>query len=366
VEKAKQKIVEDKTFGLKNKNKSKTVQNYIKGVAHQVGGVQKGGLSAIEQKEFAERAEKKKQKEEEAFLNSLSKTVNVIKQAVLEDGQKAQDVLCEYFKKDGSCPYGDACEFSHDINIEFNQGTFDIYTDLRNVKGGGKEMEMFRLAEERDGKRKKVQSTIVCKFFLDAIHKKVYGLKWDCPNGDECQYRHCIPKDYILKSKQAKQEDMTFEEFLNLEEQIDEERTRITQFGRPVTDENYEVWRKARDERRDKTRTEKEKEFALRQTGIQLFQNSQKNNIVIQDDEGAAEELKAGNAEDIDVLEEIVERDIFFKDIKDDENTLDELSKQLKGIKVNAELFGGDENLDDLDNLEDDEKNNNEEKKPTL
>lgn len=36
MQKEKAKIVEDKTFGLKNKNKSKTVQNYVKQVSNQV------------------------------------------------------------------------------------------------------------------------------------------------------------------------------------------------------------------------------------------------------------------------------------------------------------------------------------------
>ena len=35
-QKAKAKVVEDKTFGLKNKNKSKQVQKYIKEVSNQV------------------------------------------------------------------------------------------------------------------------------------------------------------------------------------------------------------------------------------------------------------------------------------------------------------------------------------------
>lgn len=34
--KQKEKVVQDRTFGLKNKNKSKTVQTFIKGVAHAV------------------------------------------------------------------------------------------------------------------------------------------------------------------------------------------------------------------------------------------------------------------------------------------------------------------------------------------
>lgn len=38
VEKKKEKLVEDKTFGLKNKNKSKNVQKYIQEVTKQVKG----------------------------------------------------------------------------------------------------------------------------------------------------------------------------------------------------------------------------------------------------------------------------------------------------------------------------------------
>ena len=47
LKKEKEKLVEDKTFGLKNKNKSKAVQNYVKGVTNQVmqGGQQKVRLS---------------------------------------------------------------------------------------------------------------------------------------------------------------------------------------------------------------------------------------------------------------------------------------------------------------------------------
>jgi len=36
IQKVKEKIVEDKTFGLKNKNKSKTVQQYVESVRRRV------------------------------------------------------------------------------------------------------------------------------------------------------------------------------------------------------------------------------------------------------------------------------------------------------------------------------------------
>ncbi len=37
-DKKKNKIIEDKTFGLKNKNKSKSVQKYVQSVSSQVKG----------------------------------------------------------------------------------------------------------------------------------------------------------------------------------------------------------------------------------------------------------------------------------------------------------------------------------------
>ena len=120
--KKQEKIIEDKTFGLKNKNKSKTVQNYIKGVASVVKGT--AGQTHLN-KEFQEKAEKKKKKEEEAFLNSLYKTVKVIKQKDVESDEDAKYILCEFFKA-GYCEKGDECEFSHDLNIEFNVYLFKI------------------------------------------------------------------------------------------------------------------------------------------------------------------------------------------------------------------------------------------------
>ena len=71
------------------------------------------------QKEFEGRQEKKRAKEEEAFLNSLIKTAHNIQQVEPEEGQETTSVLCAYFKE-GICKKGDKCPYSHDLNIEFN------------------------------------------------------------------------------------------------------------------------------------------------------------------------------------------------------------------------------------------------------
>ena len=192
-----EKIIEDKTFGLKNKNKSTAVKKYIKGIennARQKVGLEKEDKSAM----YREKAEKKKQKQDEAFMNSLYKHVQAAKKQEVPPGEDAKNIICENFKN-GNCPLGDKCPFSHDLNLKYNQGTFDIYTDLRDAKKTMTvEFEVNKIAEQKEKKRGKVPSNIVCKYFLDAVKKKQYGWKWECPNGDDCHYRHSLPEGYIL------------------------------------------------------------------------------------------------------------------------------------------------------------------------
>lgn len=122
IQKEQARIIEDKTFGLKNKNKSKVVQSYIKGVENVV----KGGKGQKDvQKDFEDKALKKKLREEEAFLNSLIKTVTAVKQAEVSDEDEKKKVLCEFFKQ-GFCEDGNNCKFSHDLNIEFNVSAYII------------------------------------------------------------------------------------------------------------------------------------------------------------------------------------------------------------------------------------------------
>lgn len=75
------KVVEDKTFGLKNKNKSKTVQNYVKSVTNQIMNKnQKGGMEKQLAEEFKAKAEKKKELEQKALLQSLFTSMSAISQ----------------------------------------------------------------------------------------------------------------------------------------------------------------------------------------------------------------------------------------------------------------------------------------------
>jgi len=183
--------------------------------------------------------------EDDAFLNFIVKTVTNIKQQEAEEGEDSKTILCAFFKE-GVCKKGDNCIYSHDMNVNFNQGALDIYTDLRDVNMNNEETEINKIAEEKDKKRSKLcQSKIVCRYFLEAVSKKIYGFKWECPNGIDCQYRHYLPKGYVIQTKEDRiQEEMTAEEFINFEEQIDEERNRVAIKGIPVNDTTFGEWKK--------------------------------------------------------------------------------------------------------------------------
>ena len=60
----------------------------------------------------------------------------------------------------------------------------------------------------------------VCKHFLHAIEKAVYGWFWECPNGEKCIYRHALPPGFVFKKvqKEAVQEEtITMEELVERE-----------------------------------------------------------------------------------------------------------------------------------------------------
>ena len=85
--KAQEKIIEDRTFGLKNKNKSSKVQKFVKSVAQAVKGVPKGGEQAQKEREYKEKVEKKKQQEKEALIASLFKSVANVNQQQPKEGR---------------------------------------------------------------------------------------------------------------------------------------------------------------------------------------------------------------------------------------------------------------------------------------
>ena len=207
---------------------------------------------------------------------------------------------------------------------------------------------------------------------MDAVKKKQYGWKWECPNGDDCHYRHSLPEGYILVTAKEKQEEMTSEEYMNLEAQIDEERARISVNGTKVDEKSFMEWKRKRDEFRKIEEAEKiEMEKKLHQksklTGVQLFKKQAE---LFKDDEDAQDlkeeqeqekkerEKEDGVAPDKDqVMEGVLGKE------KSEDQDAKELEEGVKDVKINEDLFKEDANLDELDDIADDDDKKEDDKK---
>ncbi|CAB1326952.1 unnamed protein product, partial [Coregonus sp. 'balchen'] len=106
-EKKKEKIIDDKTFGLKNKKGGKQ-QKCIKNVSQQVKQVPGSKVGA----------EGDKNKRPVVAAQKVAKGVD------------PKSVLCAFFKQ-GQCTKGDKCRFSHDLTLERKCEKRSLYFDKR-------------------------------------------------------------------------------------------------------------------------------------------------------------------------------------------------------------------------------------------
>lgn len=279
-QKQKQKIIEDKTFGLKNKNKSAKVGKYVATVEKQVkeSGV---GRKAAKEAEVA-KAERERQREEtekkQAELATLFKPV--VAPQKIPFGVDPKGVLCAAWKASGTCAKGDRCRFSHDPAVERRAAKINVYTDARDSERAAKEadtMDTWDTDKLQDVVRRKQQradnaTDIVCKYFLDAIEQRKYGWFWECPNGgDQCKYRHALPPGYVLrrdlpgKEGAGDDDDETHTITISLEEFLESERFKIDK-RTPVTAESFATWKTSRKARAaaEQARQDKEREAEVR------------------------------------------------------------------------------------------------------
>ncbi|XP_033628852.1 zinc finger CCCH domain-containing protein 15-like [Asterias rubens] len=243
VEKKKDKLIEDKTFGLKNKKGAKT-QNYIKTVTTQV----KQGNQKAKAKDEVDKKTKKKQEQDE--LNLLFKPVAI--QQKVAKGVDPKTVVCAFFKQ-GTCTKGDKCKFSHDLAVERKAAKRNLYEDSREDELANDTMDNWdeeklkevvekKHMEENTGKPK---TDKVCKFFIQAIEECKYGWFWVCPNGgDKCMYRHALPVGFVLKSQKKKQDEQQEEQKITIEELIEQERSKLGAQQTKITLETFLAWKR--------------------------------------------------------------------------------------------------------------------------
>jgi hypothetical protein len=197
------KIVEDRTFGMKNKKGAQTQRQ----IAQMTTSAKAGGTPE-EKKKAADKLQREKEK---AASEALAKeTMELFKPAQVQKvpfGVDPKTVLCQFYKK-GHCEKGRKCKFSHDLAIERKAVKKDLYQDTRE------EEEKAKRAQEtnEDWDEDKLQAVVlskkgnqqcttdkVCKFFIDAVEEGKYGWFWTCPNGgDKCKYQHKLPAGYVI------------------------------------------------------------------------------------------------------------------------------------------------------------------------
>lgn len=265
----KQKVVEDKTFGLKNKNKSKSVQKYVQSLKQ-----------SVQPKPDATKINAQKKKEEEQArekeLNELLKVA--IRQPKVPVGVDPKSILCEHFKL-GQCAKGFKCKFSHDLNVQRKGEKIDIYSDKRDQEDGKETMEdwdqetLEKVVESKSNEYNKNKPTdIVCKHFLEAVEKKQYGWFWVCPNGGkECHYRHALPPGYVLKSQMKALLEEEAEK-ITIEEEIENQRAKVSTTT-PMTTELFMQWKQKKMEEREAGLAAQRAERAKndRMSGRELF-----------------------------------------------------------------------------------------------
>ncbi|KAA3464107.1 zinc finger CCCH domain-containing protein 11-like [Gossypium australe] len=199
----KQKVVEDKTFGLKNKNKSKNVQKYVQNLQQSV--------------------------------------------------QPKADPSKVAAKSGRQCTKGFKCKFSHDLNVQRKGEKIDIYSDKRDQETmeDWDQETLEKVVESKKTEYNQNKPTeIVCKHFLEAVEKKQYGWFWVCPNGGkDCHYRHALPPGYVLKSQmKALLEEES--EKITIEEEIENQRSKTTS-STPMTTELFMQWKTKKVEERE-------------------------------------------------------------------------------------------------------------------
>mmetsp|Transcript_41278 Transcript_41278/g.78898 ORF Transcript_41278/g.78898 Transcript_41278/m.78898 type:complete len:449 (-) Transcript_41278:291-1637(-) len=205
----------------------------------------------------AAREAKKKAKEELEFL--LHKKGISVKQPPLEPGTDPKTVLCEFFRYNCCSKNMMTCKFSHDLQIarKVAEGKQrDIYERKKQEEEGMENWDQDTLEKCIQNKHgsetnQNNPTTIVCKYFLEAVEKKLYGWFWSCPDADSqggCKYRHKLPEGYVMKSEMR---DLLIEERLNRRTADDDLRDKLAalelkaqgQQRVELTPETYAQWR---------------------------------------------------------------------------------------------------------------------------
>ncbi|KAI0342607.1 hypothetical protein BDW22DRAFT_1438157 [Trametopsis cervina] len=241
------KVKDDKTFGMKNKNRSAQVQKKVAIIEkqQQSAGKSRAALEKEKEKQLREKAklEEEKRKKEEAALLKPTQVQKV------PFGVDPKTVLCAFFKA-GNCEKGSKCKFSHDLDVGRKVEKRNLYEDTREEKmqdtmDQWDDEKLKQVVMSKHG-NPKTTTDIVCKYFIEAIESEKFGWFWECPNGEKCQYRHALPPGFMLKSQRKAAADAEKANTISLEEFLEVERHKLGSNLTPVTPETFAKWKRTR------------------------------------------------------------------------------------------------------------------------
>jgi len=267
--KKKEKTIEDKTFGLKNKKGGKA-QKFIAQVEKQVKQGGNPDFRKAEQLRLEEKKRKEEEKKKEEEMKSLFKPIQTQK---VDAGVDPKSIFCAFFKQ-GLCKKGDKCKFSHDPDVEKKAVKRNVYEAAADDEENMDEWDDDKLAEvvaKKHGAEKTNATAIICKYFLEAVENNKYGWFWECPNSaSNCKYKHALPQGFVLKKDRKRQEKEREE--ISIEELIEKERANLSTGNlTKVTLETFVAWKKKKlkekAESEKKLKDKRKNEFKSGKTG---------------------------------------------------------------------------------------------------
>lgn len=301
-QKKKEKVIEDKTFGLKNKKGAKQ-QKFIQQVEKQV---KSGGIHPAKPVEDKKKEKEQKLKEQKE-LAALFKPVQTQK---VEKGTDPKSVVCAFFKQ-GQCTKGDRCKFSHDLTLERKAEKRSLYVDMRDDDDNMDNWDEDKLKEvvekkHGEGDKQRPTTDIICRHFLEAVEKSKYGWFWECPSGTKCIYRHALPPGFVLKRDKKKMDEKKNE--ISLVDLIERERAALGPNQTKITLETFLAWKKKKikekQEALNKAEEQRKQDYkagrAVGLSGREMFSFDPALAIRDGDDDEDAVDFRAFNDDDTD------------------------------------------------------------------
>lgn len=298
------KLVEDKTFGMKNK-KGGQAKKQIEQLKSQAASAK----TPEQKKKDAEKAAREKEKQAaEAAKRETAELFKPVQIQKVPFGVDPKTVLCQFYKQ-GHCEKGRKCKFSHDLAVERRGEKKDLYQDTREEKDELKkkddmvdwdEEKLRQVVLSKHG-NPKTTTDKVCNHFINAVENGKYGWFWACPNGgDKCMYKHSLPPGFVLKTAAQRQAEKALMDksplkTLTLEDFLESERHKLSGKLTPVTPETFAVWKK---NRMDKKAAEEEARRAKEATGRAMFEKGGWEGSDEEDDEEDDDDADSDGEED--------------------------------------------------------------------